>query len=150
GQRGENQAVSKSEYKREISQWEAGKLQPWEKPITPAQMYDVRYAMTVFATEGCASCHRLKGFESNVGYRIEKDNKADFHTLYREREWFTKLFPEELLGSEIVEALDAHAQEIDQHIVDDVRQGSILEEIQRNTPQVIESFYSNFRFASRA
>lgn len=149
-QRGPNETVSKSEYKRTIAEWEAGKEQPWEKPITPAQMYDLRYSMTVFATEGCASCHRLKGFESDVGYRVEKNKKASFEELYKEREWFTKLFPEELLGSKIVEILDKHAEEIDQHIVEHVRQGSILEEIEKNYPQSIESFYTNFRFASRA
>lgn len=152
GQRGQNEAVSKSEYKRVVTEWEAGKEQPWEKPITPAQMYDLRYSMTVFATEGCAACHRLKGFKSNVGYAIEKDkkNKADFAALYREREWFTKLFPEEIFGSQIAEILDRKGKEIDQHIIENVRKGSILEEINSKNPQVIESFYSNFRFASRA
>ena len=151
-QRGQNDALSKSEYRRAITEWEEGKKQPWEKPITPAQMYDLRYSMTVFATEGCASCHRLKGFESDVGYRVEKEqkNKIDFDTLYHEREWFTQLFPEELLGSQIVEVLDKYTKEIDEHIVDGVRQGSILEEIEEGYPQNIESFYSNFRFAARA
>lgn len=152
GQRGQNEAVSKSEYLRTLAQWEGGKEQPWEKSITPSQMYDVNYAMTIFAVEGCASCHRLKGFESDVGYRVEKDKKdsIDFGTLYAEREWFTRLFPEELLGSQIVESLDKHADEIDQRIVDNVRQGSILEEIEKKYPQNIESFYANFKFASRA
>ncbi len=152
GQKGQNEAISKSEYKRAITEWESGKELLWEKPITPAQMYDLRYSMTIFATEGCASCHRLRGFESNVGYRVEKDKKdhVDFYTLYREHEWFTKLFPEELLGSQIVEILDKHKDEIDQHIVDDVRQNSILEEIEKKFPEDIEGFYSNFRFASRA
>lgn len=152
GQRGQNEAVSKSEYKRAMNEWESGKEQPWEKPITPAQMYDLRYSMTVFATEGCAACHRLKGFDSDIGYRIEKDSpsKTDFEALYREREWFTKLFPEEVLGSQIAETLDKHAAEIDQHIVTGVREGSILEEIEKKFPNVIESFYSNFKFASRA
>jgi mono/diheme cytochrome c family protein len=151
-QQGQSESMAKTEYKRRLTEWEEGKAQSWEKPITPAQMYDLRYAMTVFATEGCASCHRLRGFESDVGYRIEKEKKGkvDFETLYREREWFTNLFPEELLGSQIVEVLDKHAHEIDQHIIDDVRKGSILEEIDAKNPEDIESFYTNFRFASRA
>lgn len=151
-QRGANDSVSKSEYKRLMGEWEAGKKMPWEKPISPTQMYDLHYAMTVFATEGCAACHRLRGFESNVGYRVEKEKKntLDFETLYREREWFTKLIPEEILGSQLVEILEKQAEEIDAHIVDGVRKGSILEEIQQNYPQDIEGFYTNFRFASRA
>lgn len=151
-QKGQNDAISKAEYKRNISEWETGKLQAWEKPITPTQIYDLRYSMTVFATEGCASCHRLKGYESDVGYAVEKEQKdrVDFGTLYQEREWFTKIFPEEILGSQIVEILDKHAFEIDQHIVEGVRKDSILEEIQEKYPNDIESFYTNFRFASRA
>ena len=151
-QRGPNNTLSKTEYKNALTEWESGKALPWEKPITPAQMYDLRYSMTVFATEGCASCHRLKGFQSDVGYKVEKDktNPVTFDTLFHEREWFNKLFPEELMGSQIVHALDTHAKEIDQHIVDGVRQGSILEEIDKKFPQDIESFYSNFRFAARA
>lgn len=151
-QRGLNDSQSKSEYKRALADWEGGKQLPWEKPITPEQIYDLRYSMTVFATEGCASCHRLKGFESDVGYRVEKEKngKVDFETLYNEREWFTRLFPEDLQGSELVHILDTHAKEIDQHILDGVRQGSILEEISQNFPESIEAFYTNFRFASRA
>lgn len=151
GQRGLNDAFSKSEYKRTIAEWEAGKELSWEKPVSPAQMYDLRYSMTVFATEGCASCHRLKGFESNVGYSIEKDQKeVSFDKLYKERQWFTRIFPEELLGSEIVAAIDKYGDEIDQHIAEGVRKGSILEEIEDNHPDTIGSFYTNFRFASRA
>lgn len=152
GQVGENKSVSDTAYKLSIQEWEAGKKLPWEKPATPEQIHDLRYSMTVFATEGCAACHRLKGFESNIGYQVEKNHKGklDFETLYKEKEWFTKLFPEMIEGSEIVSAIDQHSQEIDQHIVDGVRSNSILEEIDQLLPEDIESFYSNFRYASRA
>ena len=152
-QTGENKAISDSAYKNKIQQWEAGQLKlPWEKPITPVQMHDLNYAMTVFATQGCAACHRLKGFESNVGYRVEKEanGKPDFDTLYKEHEWFQKLFPEELSGSVLVKAIENHQAEIDQRIIDNVRQNSLLEEIDKEIPENVESFYSNFRYASRA
>lgn len=149
-QQGESRVLSGTNYKVKVQEWEKGRKMPWEKPVTPAEIHDLKYSMTVFATEGCAGCHRLKGFESNVGFKIEKDSKPDFDKLYSEHEWFSNLFPEEIIGSQIVAAIDAHADEIDQHIVDHVRQDSILEEINQAHPGQIEAYYSNFKYASRA
>ncbi|HEY4832926.1 MAG TPA: c-type cytochrome, partial [Waddliaceae bacterium] len=151
-QRGRNRASSESGYKAEILDWEAGRKMPWEKPINPGMLHDLRYSMTVFATEGCAACHRLKGFGSNVGFKVEadKNEKVDFNTLYKEREWFSKLFPEMIIGSEIVKVVDKKSKEIDDRIIDNARENSILEEIEANHPGVIESFYSNFAYAARA
>lgn len=152
GQKGPGRAVSEIDYKVALQEWEAGRKMAWEKPVPPSKLHDLRFAMTVFATEGCAACHRLEGFESNVGYRVENQqgDKPSFEALYKEREWFRKLFPESIAGSQIVQALDTHADEIDKHIVDNVRKDSLLEEIQKKYPDTIESLYSNFRFASRA
>ncbi|MCB1118673.1 MAG: c-type cytochrome, partial [Chlamydiia bacterium] len=138
-QKGRTEAVSPTAYKIAIQEWEAGKKQPWEEAVTPVEMRDVNYGLTVFATEGCASCHRLKGFTSDVGYK-DKGN----------REWFTGLFPEDMLGSDLVKIVEAHQAEIDQRIVSDVRSGSILEAIEQNHPQLIASFYAPFKFALRA
>lgn len=150
GQVGGNKAVSATQYQTQIQEWEAGKKMPWEKPITPAQMEDVRYAMTVFATQGCSACHRLKGFESDVGYKVELNNKPDFDTLYKERQWFKGLIPEMIVGSALEKVLEEHAEEIDQRIVDDVRKGSIVEEIDHIVPGQVESLYTDFKFAARA
>lgn len=156
--KGNNQAVAKTSYHSAIQAWEAGRKVDWEKPISPAQMYDLRYSKSLFATEGCAACHRLQGFESNVGFAIEKENPA-FDQMYEEQRWFKKLFPEvvhfshydeEMLGSEIVAALDKNAKEIDERIIDNVRQNSLLEEINEKHPEILESLYSPFRFAARA
>lgn len=150
-QHGRGKAVSETSYRKAILDWEAGAKLPWEAPINPGKLQDLRYSMTIFASEGCASCHRLKGFESNVGYKAEKENKgADFTTLYKERQWFQNLFPEESFGSEIVRAIEENTQEIDQRIVNNVRENGLLEEINAKFPELIESFYSNFSFASRA
>jgi mono/diheme cytochrome c family protein len=151
-QLGRNRVSSESSYKAKILDWEAGRKMPWEKAINPGMLHDLRYSMTVFTTEGCAACHRLKGFESNVGFKIEseKNEKRDFNALYREREWFSKLFPETIVGSEIVKVVDKNAKEIDDRIVENVRENSILEEIKENHPGLIESFYSNFAYATRA
>ncbi len=77
--------------------------------VPPSKIHDLRYGMTVFATEGCAACHRLKGFQSNVGFAIEKDKEPTFDEMYRERNWFTSLFPEEALGSQIVKTIEDHS-----------------------------------------
>lgn len=157
-QKGSNRAIAKTDYQSAVQAWEAGKKMDWEKPISPAQIYDLHHSMTVFATQGCAACHRLQGFESNVGFAIEKKTDS-FDQLYAQQQWFRKLFPEvvhfshydeELPGSDIVKAIDQNAKEIDERIVDDVRQNGLLEEIDKNYPEVLESLYSPFRFASRA
>lgn len=151
-QHGRGQTSSESAYKADILEWEAGRKMPWEKPINPGRLHDLRYSMTVFATEGCASCHRLKGFKSNVGFKVEadKNTKPDFNTLYNEHVWFSKLFPESIVGSDIVKAIDNNKSEIDKRIIDGVRDDGILEEIETNHPGIIESFYSQFAYAARA
>jgi mono/diheme cytochrome c family protein len=157
-QKGGNRAVAQTAYQAALQAWEAGRKMPWEKPIPPSHMYDLRYALTIFATEGCASCHRLQGFESNVGFKVEKES-ASLDQVDEQQKWFKKLFPEvvhytnydeQMPGSEIVAHLEQHAQEIDARIVADVRQNGLIEEINRDHPEVIESLYSNFRYASRA
>jgi mono/diheme cytochrome c family protein len=149
-QKGPTAAVSQTEYKLAIQEWEAGRKMAWEKPIPSSDIHNVHYGMTVFATEGCASCHRLEGYQSDVGFRIEKEGKPNFEALYQEREWFRHLFPENIQGSALIAILEKHAKDIDQRIIDHVREGSILEELEKQYPETIESFYSSFRFASRA
>lgn len=149
GQVGENRAISPTRYFAQVQEWEAGKKKSWEKPVTPIQMQDVKYGMKVFATEGCSACHRLKGFESDVGFKIEKDNKPDFDTLYKEREWFKRIVPEQVVGSSLVKIIEENSKEIDERIINGVRQGSILEEIDQILPGQIESLYTDFKYASR-
>ena len=157
-QKGNSRAIAKTDYQAAMQAWETGRKVAWEKPISPAHMYDLRYAMTIFATQGCAACHRLQGFESNVGFAAEKESSS-IDKIYAQQRWFRKLFPEvvhfshydeELPGSEIVSVIDKNAKEIDERIVGNVRQHAILEEIDQNHPEVIESLYSPFRYAARA
>jgi len=149
-QKGPTRAISEIDYKIALQEWESGRKMSWEKPIPPSEIHHLHYSMTVFAVEGCASCHRLEGYQSNVGFRIEKEGQASFDEIYKQREWFKKLIPEESRGSDIVKAIENHADEIDKRIVDGVREGSILEEIAKKYPDSLESLYSNFRFAARA
>jgi len=142
---------NKSRYEKQIetNEWEGGKKVFFEKPIPPSKIQDMNTSMKIFASEGCAACHRLKGFESNVGYQIEKEN-PNFEKMYEESLWFQKLFPEAILGSQIVKVLESHQEEIDQKIKEGIRRGSILEEIEKENPGLLESYYSNFKFASRS
>jgi mono/diheme cytochrome c family protein len=148
---GSTSAVSPMSYKTALQQWEAGRKLPWEKPIAASQIKDLDYAMTVFATEGCAACHRLEGFQSNVGFSIEKGSSAPkFEDLYKEKQWFKKLFPENLTGSAIVKSATEQGSEIDKRIVNGVRQKSILDKIEDSHPRMIEALYTPFKYAARA
>lgn len=149
-QKGRRPATSEASYKTQLLQWEAGYKLPWERPINPGELYDLRYSMTVFATQGCAACHRLRGFESNVGFSIEKDNEPAFKELFAEREWFRKLVPENVSGSELVKILEKNADQIDAKIINNVRADSLLEELEANYPQLVESYNTEFKFARRA
>jgi mono/diheme cytochrome c family protein len=114
-------------------------------------MQDTLYALTVFDSEGCDSCHRFTGFDSNVGFKIEKETTPpSFTALQEEKEWFSKLIPEQIRGSTLAKVVEAHADEIDARIADDVRKNGLLEEIEKSHPKLIESFYTPFKFAARA
>lgn len=150
GQTSTSKVLSSPEYKAFLKEWEAGKKQPWEEPVPPREIFDLRYGMTVFAVEGCASCHRLRGFDSDVGFAIEKEKTADFKVLESEREWFKQLIPEEATGSFIIRQLEKNEKEIDKRIVSGVRKDSLIEEIEKAHPGAIQALYSNFKFAARA
>lgn len=150
GQVGQTKATSYTAYKTALQQWDMGKKTAWEEPIPPAKIHDLNYSMTVFATEGCSACHRLRGFESNVGFAVEKSGSPDFDKVFQEKQWFQKAFPENIVGSEIVKKLDELGDDLDKHIVGDVRKDSILENIEKSHPGMIEAIYSNFKFADRA
>lgn len=149
GQTGENKSVAETLNKIYQKEWESGQKNSFELPLKPSEIHDLRKSMTIFATEGCAACHRLKGFESNVGFEIEK-NKPTSEELYKTREWFRKLIPESITGSSLVNVIEANSDEINRRIVRNVREGSILEEIEEKFPDVIRTFYTDFAYAMRA
>ena len=135
-QHGKPDSISEVEWKKKISAWEGGERLPWERSINPVNLRDVRYGMTVFATEGCAACHRLKGFESNMSVGDPK--------------WFRETFPEEISGKQLALAIKENKEQIAQKITKGARKGAILEEIEANNPGLLESFYPNFSFAMRS
>ena len=42
GQKGKTKSVSQTEYKLAVQDWEAGRKMPWEKPISPSEIHDLR------------------------------------------------------------------------------------------------------------
>ncbi|OJU80700.1 MAG: hypothetical protein BGO10_02670 [Chlamydia sp. 32-24] len=147
---GESKAISPVEYKKKVMEWEGGAKSAIEKPINPSLIQDLDYSMTVYATEGCAACHRLKGFESNVGFAIELEGQKDFKKIYNEKEWFSQLIPENIIGSDLITIVEKNKKEIDQRIINNVRQNALLERIEEKHPGVIGSYYTDFLFASRS
>lgn len=148
-QKGKARAISETDYKVELAAWEGGAKLPIEQPLEPKKVYDLRESMTIFATEGCASCHRLKGFKSSVGYVAEKD-RPDFATLEAERAWFSNLFPEGLTGKQLVETLETYEKEIRVHLATNVRPPGLLDELEKKDPELLPSFYDHFKYAARA
>lgn len=153
-QKGSNHAISKTSYRSQLQAWEGGRKMEWEKPVSPEKIYDTRYGMTLFATEGCAACHRLEGFDSSVGFKASEKEGS----LFENEQWFRNLFPEvvhyrtydeELPGSELAERIEKNQDEIDRRIVLDAGKKGLLEEIDEKYPETIESFYSPFRYAER-
>ena len=140
-QTGRSKIISDTARKKAIQEWELGKKLPFEKPATEKQIHSLKYGMTIFALEGCASCHRLSGYESNTGFK--SDHPADI-------KWFKELFPETITGSQLVTVIEKNGAEIDRKIGLDVRKGSLIEEIEATHPDAIEALYSNFKYALRA
>lgn len=148
-QRGESRVVSEVDEKVALQIWESGEKMPWEEPLPAGAIKDVYASQLTFATEGCASCHRLKGFEGRAGFTVEK-SQPSFDVVWKERKWFRDLFPERSIGSQIVATIENHAAEIDQRIQGDVRANGILEDIDTQMDRGVESFFPPFKFALRA
>ena len=148
-QRNEHRLVSEVDERVNLNQWEKGAKMPWEEPVPAADVMDVEAGMMTFATEGCASCHKLKGFESQVGFAVEKE-QGSFEKVWAERQWFKELFPEYVTGSRLVAALDQHKDMVNRRLVSDVRSKGILEKIEEKEPRSMEGYYTSFKYALRA
>jgi mono/diheme cytochrome c family protein len=130
-------AVSAVDREVQIARWEAGQPMPWERPIAPSKIANLDFGMRLFATEGCASCHKLHGFTSNVHYRTNERMESSL--------WFRRLIPEEMSGQEIAERVHQHAREIDEKIGIE-GQKELLDNLE---PQLVESYYTQFKVAAR-
>jgi mono/diheme cytochrome c family protein len=136
-QKGETRAIADIDYQIQVSRWEKGEKMAWEEPTLPTDIQNIQAAKLVFASEGCASCHKLKGFDSKVYLRGE------------DADWFCHLIPERITGSELAKIVEAHGAVFDEQIQVGSASG-VLEEIEERFPDLIWSFYTNFKFAFRA
>lgn len=140
-QRGQTKTISEVDYAISLREWESGELMPWEEPVPPTEIQNVSFGMRVFAEQGCAACHKLEGFTSNVSF-------AEGKTL-DERLWFYKIFPENIAGSRLAMRVEENRQEIDEWIVRKEAKATLLDQLMQENPELVRGFYSNFRFASR-
>lgn len=154
-QKGKRSAVSDIDYKNNIKAWDEGAKQPWESALPSTEIHNLQRGMEIFATEGCAACHRLRGFSSSVGLSSEASLHASWQELQTERDWFTTQFPElvgpsDLPGSLIVERLQENQASIDQHILAHAKEEGMLDTLHNQHPELLISFYSPFAYAMRA
>lgn len=154
-QKGKRPVVSDIDYKTEVKAWDEGKKRPFEEPLPPSEIHNLHRGMTIFATEGCAACHRLRGFNSSVGFSLEAQPNSSWEELQTEREWFSTHIPElvgssDISGSLLAQRLQQHADSIDQHIVANAKQTGLLDELNQKHPELLLSFYSPFAYAMRA
>nr|MCH9704157.1 c-type cytochrome [Chlamydiota bacterium] len=133
-QTGMRKTHSEVDQKVSIAQWEAGAKLPWEEPIAPTELRNLHFGQTVFATQGCASCHRLEGFDS--------------HVKPTDRAWFERTFPENILGSTLAERIQEKGEEIDHKFLA-TKQYTLLMQLEQRFPGLLIGFYPNFKFASR-
>lgn len=146
-QTGRFYAVGRTQRAAALKAWEQGEKVMLERPVPAERIDDLSFGMQVFATEGCASCHRLEGYRSQVHLRGEQDTQ-----------WFRSLFPEvvhygyydeQLPGSELVKTIETHRDEIEAHLAIEEESG-LLDHLERDHEGLLENFYSNFAFAMRA
>ncbi len=128
-------SVSEVDYQMAIIDWEKGAKMPWEEPVK-AGSDAVALGKMIFATEGCASCHKLEGFSSNLDIKSKS--------------WFEKMFPEHISGSDLAKTVQACADQIDQNLVPDSSKNNILEAINDKDPKLLSTFYPQFKWAARA
>lgn len=145
-QKGKRQVISDIDYKNTIKEWDEGKKRSWESPIPPTEIQKIERGMQIFATEGCAACHRLRGFSSSVGFSLETE---------KPQEWFMTWIPElvgssDIPGSLIVERLQEQAAFIDQNILQHAKEEGMLDRLHAQHPELLLSFYSPFAYAMRA
>ena len=149
-QKGQSEAESEIEYKQAVQQWDAGKKLPWEKGITPTEEHDPALCDDGICHAGRAACHRLEGFESDMGYAVEKRKDASFDSSYEEPRGLKSCSPKKFMVQQIVKAIEANAQEIDKRIVTASVQTAFSKKSRNVHPRASKPYYSNFRFASRA
>lgn len=140
-QKGEKPQKSSTQYAKEQARWSSGKLlMPWEKPLNRAEKSDLSLGYEIFATQGCAACHRLQGYESSSAL------------LPQGERWFEENFSTRLSGRELVETLILEGEELERRSTRTAPPG-MLEQLLEKDPQfweLIASYVGPYKFARRA
>ena len=134
-QTGNRKVVSEIDHKVSLAQWEAGAKLPWEEPIAPINLHNLSFGQKVYATEGCAACHKLEGFETDV--------------KLKDSTWFAKTFPENILGVALSMRILEEGETIDLHLTQEQRD-TVLNEVEEEFPGLLIGYYPSFKFAQRA
>lgn len=129
-QKGESRLDSGIMRQKKVAEWDAGKKLPWETEASPAEIKDVSKGMEIFATQGCAACHRLRGFEDA---KNEKDSA-----------WFKAIVPERVSGKGLYEAIQANKERLAGKA-----DSPLLDTIETRHPGLLASFYPMFGYAAR-
>ena len=143
-QKGKKASESDVGRKTLLKAWDSGERTAIEKPIPAEDIYNLNAGMKTFALQGCASCHRLEGYTSEVGFKSNGQKE-----MYEQEHWFRDTIPEDVGSREFVNILKEKGEEIDERLVHGVRPFSILEEIEAEDPQLLPGFFAPFRFALR-
>ena len=144
-QKGKKLADSDVGRKTLLKAWDAGEKTSIERAIPPEEIHDLNAGMMTFALQGCASCHRLEGYTSEVGFKADGPKE-----IYDQEHWFRETIPEDVGSRELVNILKEKGFEIDRHIFHNIRPPSILEEIEAEDPELLLGFFAPFRFSLRA
>lgn len=136
GQKGKRQMVSDVEYAIQVREWNQGALNEWEKPIPAYKIYNLQQGKTIFAKEGCASCHRIKGYTTSA-------ELAD-----QDRDWFFDTFDEQADGFDIIALVKEHQNRLLNGVTEKAEHD--LVELLEEDPNLLYSYYTPFQFAKRA
>lgn len=138
---GKKAHTSLYEYKAAKNRWEQGlDLLPWEKPLEGADRFDLDLGYEIFATEGCAACHRTKGYDSN-----QVLSPLD-------QSWFRHSFPQQTSGRDLLEALTRYGQELIAKVQTQKDLGRIEKMLAKDPSlwELFASYNSGYKFARRA
>lgn len=143
GQRKMESWRSKQQQTVAIRDWEAGKTTWIEAPLKGEQKDLFKEGQYVFATQGCASCHRLKGFESEIGFKGEEDTPLYLSSFFKDS------IPENITGSKLIAFLKEHHLFLEKHLDLHKQEPQLLDKLHQKDPRFLLSFYPNFAFAER-
>ena len=139
--KGQKSHTSTVEQRIAKKRWESGQiLQSWEKPLKGSDRFNLDLGYEIFAQEGCASCHRLLGYDSAVKISPQA------------HEWFRENFKQQMAGRDLLETLVRHGQALLIHQETSGGSGRIEKMIAKDPSNwdLFASYHSSYKFVKRA